>query len=575
MSADTVTDNTTADEDKIDRESWVAMGAMALAVFAIANDFTAMNVVLPTIENDLNTDLSTVQWVVSGYALVFGVLIVPGGRLADIYGRTRILYIGAGLFALFSLFGALAPNIYLLIGARGLMGVGAAMMWPAILGLIYAILPASKAGLAGGLVIGVAGIGNATGPIIAGALAEISWRYIFILNVPISLIAIVVTWRAVNVENPTERETIDYGGTALLSLSLVSLLGAMTIGPEIGWSSPIVFTPLVVSLVAMGGFVLRERAAGEGALIPPSVIENRRFMWACMAVLAMSPTFFATLLYLPQFFQKILGEGTLMAGVMLLPFVATFAAASFIETWLLNRIGMKAVLTIGAVCIFTAPFLFVLLLDETSTFTSLIPGMVVLGVGIGLFYSGVTTAALTALDPSKSSLAGGILYMFQIAGGAVGLGLTTAVFLAASSGEIDTGASEVGITLSSGEIADVQGVLAGTETSQQMLSAYPNETTQLTRVVRDAFISGMRWSFALDAALALIGLTIAALKVGGPLSRFGHDLPTETSATDEADTSDEAATVGTASTDPAVQSAEPAPTTPLNRRHRHGHRHTP
>ena len=422
----------TASDERISASTWLALGAMALAVFAIANDFTAMNVVLPAIERDLDTDLSTVQWVVNGYTLVFGVLIVPGGRLADIFGRSRILYIGAAIFAAFSLLGGLAPNVELLIASRALMGVGAALMWPAILGLIYGLLPASKAGLAGGLVIGVAGIGNASGPIIAGALAEASWRYVFFLNVPIALAAILVTWRAVHLSAPSERETIDYAGTALLSVSLFALLGALTVAPDQGFSDPVALAGFALSGVAMAGFVLRERSAGESGLMPPRVMHNGPFIWACLSVLAMSATFFATLLYLPQFFQKILGESTLGAGLMLLPFVGVFAAASFAETWLLNRIGMKAVISIGATCLFLGPVLFVAFLDENASYAALIPGMVLLGLGVGLFYSSVTTAALTALDPSKSSLAGGLLYMFQIAGGAVGLGLTTALFLVAS-----------------------------------------------------------------------------------------------------------------------------------------------
>jgi EmrB/QacA subfamily drug resistance transporter len=511
-------------DERISTQTWVAIGAMSLAVFAVANDFTAMNVVLPAIEKELDTDLATVQWVVSGYALIFGVLIVPGGRLADMFGRNRILYIGATVFAAFSLLGGLAPNIYLLIAARCLMGVGAAMMWPAILGLVFALLPEKKAGLAGGLVIGVAGIGNAAGPVIAGALAESNWRYIFFLNVPIAVAAIVVTWRTVHVAAPLQHERIDYLGTLLLSLSLISLLGALTIAPTSGWTTPLVPTGLVTSVVFMGAFLFRERAAGEGALVPPSVIANRPFVWACLAVLAMSATFFAALLYLPQFFQKILGESTLVAGVMLLPFVAVFAMASFSETWLLNRIGMKAVLTIGATCIFGGPLLFVLLLDHSSGYASLVPGMVVLGVGIGLFYSSVTTAALSALDPSQSSLAGGLLYMFQIAGGAVGLGITTAVFLMTANSEIQSASEAIGITLSTSQASDVQGVLAGTDTSQQLLATAPDNAAQLTEVVRDAFVSGMRWAFAFDTALAGIGLVIAALRVGGPLSRFGRDI---------------------------------------------------
>ncbi len=500
------------------------MGALGLVVFAIANDFTAMNVVLPAIESELDADLSTTQWVVNGYALMFGVLIVPGGRFADMFGRTKVLYIGCALFGLFSLLGGFAPNIALLIAARVSMGIGAALMWPAILGLIYALLPDAKAGLAGGLVIGIAGIGNATGPVIAGALAEVSWRYIFFLNVPIVLVAAIVTHVKVHLESPITKEKVDYAGTALLALSLLALLGALTVAPDIGWTQPVVLGGVAMFVVLMGAFVLRERTVGEAGLVPPSVMGTPAFRWACIAVLMMSATFFTTLLYLPQFFSKLLEASTLEAGLMLLPFVATFAAASFSETWLLNRIGMKAVITIGAAGLFAGPLLIAILSADSAGFASVIPGMVVLGVGVGFFYSSVTTAALTALPPEKSSLAGGLLYMFQIAGGAVGLGISTAVFLVTSGNEVTRSAEELGITLSSSEVADVRGVLAGTDTSAEVLKAYPSQATQLTEVVRDSFMFGMRWAFILCAALSLIGLVIAATRVGGPLSRLGRDV---------------------------------------------------
>ena len=175
-----------------------ALVAMALGVFVIANDFTALSVAIPQIEKDLGTDLTTAQWVINGYALVFGVLIVTGGRLADLYGRKRIFMIGSAIFAGFSVLGGLAPNIDVLIACRGLMGIGGAMMWPAVLGMTYAIVPDSKAGLAGGLILGVAGLGNAVGPMFGGLLTdELSWRWVFFVNLPIALFAMYVTHREV------------------------------------------------------------------------------------------------------------------------------------------------------------------------------------------------------------------------------------------------------------------------------------------------------------------------------------------------------------------------------------------
>ncbi len=139
-----------ASDGGLSHKTVMALVAMAVAVFVVANDFTALSVALPQIEKDFDVDLTTAQWVINGYALVFGVLIVSGGRLADMLGRRRVFFVGAGVFAVFSVIGGAAPDIEVLLFARAVMGIGGALMWPAILGMTFAILPADKAGLAGG-----------------------------------------------------------------------------------------------------------------------------------------------------------------------------------------------------------------------------------------------------------------------------------------------------------------------------------------------------------------------------------------------------------------------------------------
>ena len=515
-----------AKADKLGSEAILALVAMCLCVFLVANDFVAMSVALPAMEAELNSDVSVLQWVINAYAVIFGVMIVPGGRLADMFGRLRILFIGAGIFAVFSLLGGFAPDVYTLIAARGLQGVGGALMWPAILGLIYQILPAAKAGLAGGLVIGVAGIGNATGPLLGGALTELaSWRWILLINVPIALIAVLVTWRTVHVASPDQHGKVDYWGSLLLGISLISLLISLTEAPDVGWSDPLVWGLLIVAAVAMLAFVVRERIAGENALIPGSVIGHKPFLFACLSVLMVSSIFFSALLYLPQYFEKVFDQNPLQAGAALLPFMAVFAVASFSESWLINRVGIKAVISVGAICMFLGPALLALLIEPDSGFSGFLPGMIVLGIGVGLFYSAVTTAALTALDPSMSSLAGGLVYMFQVAGGAVGLGITTTIFLVAANAGIMDGAEAVGITLTPAETEAIRGVVVGTDDSAKVLQQYSGTTgEQLVEVVRIAFADGVKWAFGFNAALSFVGMLIALFAVGGPIGRFGKDI---------------------------------------------------
>jgi EmrB/QacA subfamily drug resistance transporter len=422
-------------DDRLDRGTVLALLAMALGVFVIANDFTALSVAIPRIEGAFDTTLTTSQWVINGYALVFGVLIVTGGRLADMFGRKRLFMIGAAFFAGFSLLGGLAPNVELLIACRALMGIGGALMWPAILGMTYAILPDAKAGLAGGLILGVAGIGNAVGPMLGGVLTdELSWRWVFFLNVPVTLFAIVVTARQVpeTQVGGTER-SIDWAGIVTLTTGAVAILVALDEGPSVGFGEPQILGLFALGALGLGAFAWVEaRRRDDGGLVPRDVLRSRTFTAAAITVLFMSAIFFSALVYLPQFMSKELGFSAVESGAGLLPLMAVFAVTSFVAGGLYDRLGSRTTVCAGA--LFLGLGILVLsFLDADSSYWSLVPGMVIMGVGVGLFYSAITTTAVTALDPSRSSLAGGIVYMCQIAGGAVGLGLNTAIIASASS----------------------------------------------------------------------------------------------------------------------------------------------
>ena len=505
----------------MDRGVTVALVAMAAAVFVIANDVTALSVALPDIEREFDSDVTTVQWVINAYALVFGVLIVTGGRLADLFGRRRVFFVGSAVFAAFSLLGALAQSDIWLIVCRALMGIGGAMMWPAILGMTYAALPEDKAGLAGGLIIGSAGFGNAAGPLIGGAITDsFGWQWVLVLNLPVAGLACAATWYAIH--QPAvefEDRHIDYAGVGALTGGLVALLLALDQATDWGWGDPRIVGLFATCAALLVAFALIERRGGAGALIPRDVIANRNFRFVCLAVLLMSATFFAALLYLPQFMQKVLGYDPLEAGAGLLPMMGTFAAVSFAAGPLYERLGAKAVVSAGAVCLALGPFL-ISQIDSGSDYIALVPGMVVLGLGVGLFYSSVTTAGVTALDPSRSSLAGGIVYMFQVAGGSVGLGLTTAIFTTAAQDKLEGDVSSTGASLTGGDLDAVHGVLAGTDSAKQVVARFPEDVSdRLVELVRDAFAAGMQWAFRIVALMALVGLVVSVLYVGGSLFR--------------------------------------------------------
>jgi EmrB/QacA subfamily drug resistance transporter len=421
--------------EKLARPTKLALVAMAAGVFLIANDFTALSVAIPAIESEFSTTLNRAQWVINGYTVVFGVLIVTGGRLADRFGRKRMFMIGAVIFGIFSLVGAMSPSIGVLIGSRAAMGVGGAFVWPAILGMTYAILPEDKAGLAGGLIIGVAGLGNAFGPLIGGILTDtVGWRYVFVLNVPVTLLAMWIVAKAVpDVVAEVSDESIDYTGIASLSGGVVALLVGLDIGTNLGFTDTSVVAFFVAGAGLLVVFAFVERRSGEMALVPRSVLNNRQFMWCSIAVLALSAIFFAALLYLPQLMEIQFGFSAVGAGVGLLPLMLVFAGTSFAAGPLYARMGAKMTVASGAAALGIGMLLLSLAMSQTVSYMDLVPGMLMLGIGVGLFYSSITTAAVTALDPSQASLAGGVVYMCQVAGGSLGLGFNTAIVLSGSS----------------------------------------------------------------------------------------------------------------------------------------------
>ena len=415
------------------REVTLALVAMALAVFVVANDITALTVAVPAMERDFDANVGTVQWVINAYSLIFGVLIVTGGRLGDIFGHRRAFFAGIGIFVCFSLIGALAQDAWWLIGCRAIMAIGGALMWPAIVGIIFSIVPSDRAGLAGGLILGVSGIGNAFGPMIGGLLTDaIGWQAILVLNLPVAAIAVFVTLRTVASDTPTgPREKLDIPGVVTITLALVALLVALDQATDWGWGDWRIVVLLILAVVLGVAFVLTQRRDGA-VLIPRQIVANSRFRAACLATLLSSGIFFVSLLYIPQFTQKVLDYDALRSGVALLPMMICFAATSFAAGPLYNKVGARPLLLSGA-ALMPIGILLLSFLKAGSDYIALVPGLLVLGVSYGLFYSTLTNAAITTLAPSQTGVGGGILYMAQLVGGTVGLGLTTTIVLGGDS----------------------------------------------------------------------------------------------------------------------------------------------
>lgn len=503
--------------------------AMSLGMFLVTHDISAVSVALPEIEAAFDSNLSIAQWVVSAHALAFAVFIVTGGRLADMYGRRLMLFIGAAIFGVFSLLCGLAPDMLALIGARAVVCIGAALLWPAVLGLTYGILPRERAGLAGGIIIGAAAVGTAVGPITGGLLAEFfGWRWVFIINLPIALLVIFIAWRVVPHDiSLQERQRLDYVGIFTLSIGLLTLLIALNQAIDWGFGDPVIIVSLIASAVLLFAFIFIERRIGERALVPRDLMSNTEFRWACIAIALAGPTFLVTLLYLPQFLQKFLDFSPIKSGFALLPFMIFNALASFAAGPFYERFGPKLSATIGAAGLVLGILLFAIIPDSAD-YLWLLPGAVVTGTGFGVFVASMTTIAVTSVDESQMSLGGGIIYMFNIAGGTIGLVATTTVFSSISQREIRDRVAEQGINLTTNEEKDLLGLLVGTDTAQDILNMFDAQTgQQLVAIAKESFIVGFRAGMFLNAALAFVAFLIVLIFVGGRLRGGLRETPEE------------------------------------------------
>ncbi|BBM03633.1 MFS transporter [Microbulbifer sp. GL-2] len=399
-----------------------------LAVFLLGYDFTALPVAIPSIQREFEVNLTTVQWIINGYTLVLGVLIITGGRVADMFGRRKMFIWGAIIFIFFSILAGISDNIGLLIVFRSLMGIGVALMWPALLGMIYDFMPGEQSGFAGGMIVAIVGISNAIGPIIGGVLTDLmSWRWILFVNIPFTGVLIFLFYKLVpKIDIEVDNKKIDYMGVATLSISLLCILIALDLSVDMGFKSPLIVILISAFFVFIGIFSIVEYKEGKSALIPSDVIGNYKFLFAGISTLLISVVFLTALLLVPQYLNFTNGNSVISIGLSLLPMMLALGCVSYVSGQFYKKLGAKSLASAGALCVFIGMFILAHI-HKYSSNLQMVSGLILLGAGIGMFFSTITTLAITVVDSSRASLAGGIIYMLDIMGGSLGLGLSTTI----------------------------------------------------------------------------------------------------------------------------------------------------
>ena len=411
-----------------ENRKWWTLGAMCFALFMIMLDNTVVNVALPSIQRDLGATLSALEWTVNGYTLSFAVLLATGGRLGDIFGRRRMFLLGVVVFALSSATAGLAVDTTSLVVSRVVQGVGAALMMPATLSIVTDAFPAHERGKAMGTWAGVSALALAVGPVLGGFLTEhVSWRAIFYLNIPVALGAVAAALFAVRESRDTTvgRE-VDYLGVAVLTGALTALVLALVEGNAWGWGSTEIVALLAGAGAGLAAFVAIELRV-EAPMVEFHLFSDRNFLGAVVVALIVSFAMLGVFFFLALYMQNILGYSALEAGVRFLPSTLMIVIVAPVAGRLADRIGPRWLIAAGLAIVAASLYSFSGIAVDSS-YGELLPGFMLLGIGIALTMSPMTSAAMNAVAVEKAGIASGVLSMFRMVGGSLGVAVTGAIF---------------------------------------------------------------------------------------------------------------------------------------------------
>ncbi|MEV4533087.1 MFS transporter [Asanoa sp. NPDC049518] len=419
--------------------AWVLV-AVGVPMFMVTLDNLVVTTALPVIKTEIGASLSDLSWFVNAYTLPFAALLLTAAAIGDRVGRRRLFVLGIALFTFASAACALATEPWMLTTARAVQGVGGAMVMPLSLTLLAAAVPEKMRNAAIGIWGGISGLGVAVGPVVGGAVAEgLHWTWIFWLNVPIGVLAVVVVWLVLT-ESRGSAKRLDPLGLVLVSLGMFGLIWGVVHGSDDGWTSLSVLGTLVGGFLLLVAFVAWERRAPE-PMLPPRLFRSRGFSVVNVVAFLFSVGAFGSVFLLAQFFQVVQGLGPFGSGVRTLPWTAAPMVAAPLAGLLVGRVGSRVLIVLGQVLL-GAGLLWIALSSTVDVgYGSLVPAFVLAGLGMGLTFAPLSTVALGSVEAGSEGMASGTLNMVREFGVAVGVAALASVF--ASQGSYTSGTSYV------------------------------------------------------------------------------------------------------------------------------------
>ena len=410
-----------------ENRKWWTLAAVAFGLFMIMLDNTVVNVALPAIQRDLQVDVTELEWIVNGYALTFAVLMLTGGKLADLLGRRRIFIVGLVIFTLASLACGLATSAGFLIAARIVQGAGSALMNPATLSIITATFPPRQRGMAIGIWAGVSAMALAIGPLVGGLLTEhIDWSWIFFINVPVGILAIVVARLVIDESRDTSAEQrLDLPGLVASAGALFALTYALIEANQHGWTSPLILSLFAVAAVGLVAFVLLERHQ-RVPMLDLSLFRNPTFAGANVVMLLVALAMFGVFFFVSLYMQNVLGYSATEAGAAFLPMTVLIVLFAPLAGRLSDRIGSRWLMGSGLALV-AVSLLIYSTFDARSTFWDLLPALLVGGMGMALAMTPTAAAAMGSVPVDKAGVGSAVLNSMRQIGGALGIAVMGAI----------------------------------------------------------------------------------------------------------------------------------------------------
>ncbi|MFC7494722.1 MULTISPECIES: MFS transporter [unclassified Nocardioides] len=425
-----------------DRRRWLALALLCVVQFMVVLDIAIVNVALPSIQVDLGFSQEDLQWVISAYALVFGGFLLLGGRIADMFGRRRVFLVGLVVFSAASLLAGLAWSDSSLIGARALQGLGAAIITPAALSILSTTFAEGRErNIALGAWGAVGGFGAVAGVLLGGILTDaLSWEWIFFVNVPVGVIGLVLAPILLTESRDAHVKRFDLPGAVLVTGGLSSVVYAITKAGEDGWLAPQTVAIFGGALVLLAGFVLWELRHPE-PLMRFGLLRTRTVSGANVAGFIMGTAMFSMFLMLTLYMQQVLGYSAMKTGVAYLSVAGTAIVWSAVAGQLVTRVGVKPVLVVGMGALTAGLVYFTQVSVDGSYVSDLLPGFLVLGVGIGFSFVPISIAALAGVRPAEAGLASGLINTSQQIGGALGIAALSTIATSSTEDAIASGSA--------------------------------------------------------------------------------------------------------------------------------------